>query len=692
MPADQSNLVKKPTSLRLTPQLATAAAFLAAVCVMLLFAWAAVLLVEKLSQRAVKSHLLMEGITFVSVETNGLQVRLVGTAPNEAARYRVINLAGSVVESSRIRDLMEVTPARAVEAPRFSLEILRNDDGIQLIGLLPEGDTKDALLAEAQALQPDTELQDMLETAAYEAPETWNAALGFARMALELLPRSKITVGAVDVSITAIASSEAEKRSFEAALTQSQPNGVRISFDISAPRPVITPFTLRFIADAQGPRFDACAADSEKARLRIVAAATAAGAAGRQNCVIGLGVPSPSWAEAAEAGIRAVAALKTAAVTFKDADVSLQAAATVTQADFDRVVGELEAALPDLFSLTATLDKAENTTLGPAEFTAVLAPETGRIELRGRLTDEVQRSAVDSFAKAAFGSGKVYQATRLDAELPDGWPVRVLAGLQALAELDHGRLLVRSDTVEVTGVTGSQTARARIAQVLSDKLGPGKTYKVNVTYDVALDPVAALPTPQDCVEDVGAVLAQKKITFTPGSAEIDSSATAVMEALAKALAKCGGVKMEIAGHTDSQGSEGGNRALSQARAEAVLVALQGRQVDVSAMVAKGYGEASPIADNETDAGRESNRRIEFTLIGNGKRDAAVATEAVATEAVASETVAVEPDANPASGAGADTENAADVADKAPDFSGDTSPSVAPTEKTATPKRRPDASN
>lgn len=657
--------------MRLTPGLATAAAFLAAALVAVLFSWAAVLLMERLSERAVRSRLLTEGITFATVDADGLRLMLIGTAPNEAARYRALNVAGAVVDSSRLRDMMEVTPARAVEAPRFSLEILRNDDGIQLIGLLPEGDIKDILLAEVEALQPDKEMQDMLETAAYAPPETWGPALDFARKALALLPRSKITVDATSVTITAIAGSESEKRSFEASLAQNQPPGVRVSFDISAPRPVITPFTLRFVIDDQGARFDACSADTEKARLRILAAATEAGAAGRQTCVIGLGVPSPSWAEAAETGIRAVAQLKAATITFKDADVTLQAAASVPQAEFDRVVGDLEATLPGVFSLEATLDKAENATQGPAEFNAVLMPETGKVELRGRLADELQRSAVDSFAKAAFGSTNVYQATRLDPDLPEGWPVRVLAGLQALSELEHGTLLVRADTVEVKGVTGSQTGRARIAQILSDKLGQGKTYKVSVTYDAELDPLAALPTPEDCVAGVTEVLARQKIAFPPGSAEIDAAADPVMAALAKALARCGGVRMEIGGHTDSQGSEEGNRALSQARAEAVLVALQGRQVDVSGLTAKGYGESVPIADNQTEAGREANRRIEFTLIGTGKRTAA---DAATPDA---QTAATGPDAKPATASG-------------PDFAADTSPSVAPTKKTRRPKRRPDA--
>ncbi len=657
--------VKKLPTLHLTPKLATALAFFVAGFLALLISWASVLLVERLSERAVRSALLTQGVTFATVNADGLRLQLSGTAENEAARYRAINIAGTVVDAARVQDMMEVTPARAVEAPRFSLEILRNDDGIQLIGLLPEGEIKDTLLAEAEALQPDTQLQDMLETAAYAPPETWGPALDFARKALALLPRAKITVDATSVRIKAIAASDAQKRSFETSLSTGQPEGVRVSYEISAPRPVITPFTLRFVIDAEGPRFDACAADTDRARMRIVAAATAAGAEGTQNCVIGLGVPTPSWSEAAEAGIRAVAALKMATITFKDADVTLEAPASVPQAEFDRVVGELEAALPPVFSLTARLERAENAAQGPAEFTAVLAPETGRVELRGRLADELQRSAVDSFAKAAFGSTNVYQATRLDAELPDGWPIRVLAGLRALSELDHGRLLVRADTVEVSGLTGSQTTRARIAQILSEKLGAGQSFKVNVTYDVALDPVASLPTPQDCVSGVTAVLAQKKITFPPGSAEIEAAAAPVMAALAKALERCGGVSMEIGGHTDAQGSEEGNRTLSQARAEAVLLALQGRQVDVSALKAVGYGESRPLADNGTEEGREANRRIEFTLLGDGRGGDAPAAGSA-----------------PAEGA---------AAGSGPDFSNDTSPSVAPKDITLRPKRRPNAS-
>ena len=77
---------------------------------------------------------------------------------------------------------------------------------------------------------------------------------------------------------------------------------------------------------------------------------------------------------------------------------------------------------------------------------------------------------------------------------------------------------------------------------------------------------------------------------------------------------CPKAKFEIQGHTDSSGSEELNKNLSQSRAEAVLFELLNRRVLTSGIIAKGYGSINPIADNSTDKGRETNRRIEFKLI------------------------------------------------------------------------------
>lgn len=651
-------------------------AFVLAAALMFSVAYGAAKVIESRTLKVVTARLDEAGIDWIAVATDGLQVRLTGTAPREADRFRAVNMVGSLIDASRIRDGLDVAPTTGIEAPKFSVQMLRTQDGIQLIGLMPEtpagGGMGEAQLTEAAAeLAPGTELPDMLETADYPAPATWNAALAFGLEALRRLERSKISVAADVVEVTAISNSDEEKQRLEGELRAAAPEGVKLVLDISAPRPVITPFTMRFVVDAEGARFDSCSADTERAKAQILREATAAGVVGAPDCQVGLGTPTPRWSDAVGLAIKAVTELGSGSITFSDADVTLLAGSDVPQATFDKVVGDLETGLPEVFSLTSTLEKVETATQGPAEFTASFSAE-GRVELRGRLTDEMQRSAVDAFARSAFAGAEVLTATRVDAGLPDGWALRVLAGLKALAEVNDGRLVVRADLVEVTGVTGSTATRGRITQILSEELGQGETFKVNVRYDETLDPHAALPTPEECAAKVNAVITRTKITFTPASAEIATTARPVLDELAAILTNCPAMQMEIGGHTDAQGSEGGNQALSQARAEAVLLALQGRRVDVSGMTATGYGEAQPIADNGSEAGREANRRIEFVLKGTvpqGESGAGTATEP--------------------NSAGAASDAPPDSPVAGPDFSGDTSPSVAPTEKTLAPKPRPD---
>jgi OOP family OmpA-OmpF porin len=72
--------------------------------------------------------------------------------------------------------------------------------------------------------------------------------------------------------------------------------------------------------------------------------------------------------------------------------------------------------------------------------------------------------------------------------------------------------------------------------------------------------------------------------------------------------------MEISGHTDSDGSEADNLALSERRAGAVADYLTAAGVDAERLVAVGYGESRPVRENETEQGKAANRRIEFRVL------------------------------------------------------------------------------
>ena len=206
------------------------------------------------------------------------------------------------------------------------------------------------------------------------------------------------------------------------------------------------------------------------------------------------------------------------------------------------------------------------------------------------------------------------KATRINPDVPVGWPTRVLAALESLSYLANGSVVVTETDLRVSGNTGIASARSDIARILSSKLTGGASFDLDISYSEALDPLAGLPTPEECVELINAAGNKRKISFAPSSSDIESDALDTIDAIADILRDCQSVQIEISGHTDSQGREVMNQQLSQARADSVLNAIMARRVLTSNLSAKGYGESQPIADNKTEEGREANRRIEFRLV------------------------------------------------------------------------------
>lgn len=600
--------------MRLSVIFTITATFATAAALSVVAAGFAVTEIEDASRAQVRDAFIRQDMGWAEVETDGLRVYLAGTAPTEAARFRALSVAGTVVDATRVIDQMLVTEAEGVAPPRFSIEILRNERGISLIGLVPETLDRDTLITDIAAATGGAEVTDLLETADHAPPDTWDAALGFAVQSLGDLPRTKISVSADRVAITAMAESAADRRLLETDLARKSPDDVRLALDISAPRPVITPFTLRFVSDARGARFDACSADTADARDRILGAAGRAGLQDKAECTIGMGVPSPRWAEAAELAIAAVDELGGGSVTFTDADIALRAPEDTPRDRFDDVVGGLESALPEVFALEATRpEPPADTEAEVPEFIATLSPE-GQVLLRGQLGSAQLRETAQSLAKARFASDSVHMSARIADGLPRDWSMRVLLGLEALSHLAHGAVTVTPDHVGVEGRTGRQSAGSDLSGLLSDKLGGAGQFAIDVTYDEALDPITKLPTPAECQDRLAAAQDERKIGFEPGSAEIDAGSVRIMDRIADILKECGELRMQIAGHTDSQGREVMNQQLSLDRARAVVEELRMRRVLTSKIDAKGYGESTPIADNDTAEGRERNRRIEFQVI------------------------------------------------------------------------------
>ena len=104
------------------------------------------------------------------------------------------------------------------------------------------------------------------------------------------------------------------------------------------------------------------------------------------------------------------------------------------------------------------------------------------------------------------------------------------------------------------------------------------------------------------------------VTFATDSSDLSPAFFDVLNSVGKVLAKYDQTIVEVAGHTDSTGSESYNQSLSEQRAASVANYLKGQGVSEQRVMAIGMGELRPIADNSTSDGRQANRRVEITMV------------------------------------------------------------------------------
>ncbi len=104
------------------------------------------------------------------------------------------------------------------------------------------------------------------------------------------------------------------------------------------------------------------------------------------------------------------------------------------------------------------------------------------------------------------------------------------------------------------------------------------------------------------------------ITFATNSSDLNAGFFEVLNSVSLVVNEFEQTVIEVAGHTDSTGSDEYNLQLSHRRAGSVASYLVARDVLRDRIIEVGMGEARPIANNSTDSGRQANRRVELTLV------------------------------------------------------------------------------
>ena len=104
------------------------------------------------------------------------------------------------------------------------------------------------------------------------------------------------------------------------------------------------------------------------------------------------------------------------------------------------------------------------------------------------------------------------------------------------------------------------------------------------------------------------------VTFATDSSDLSPAFFDVLNSVGKVLGEFNKTVVEVAGHTDSTGSDSYNQSLSERRAASVATYLQGQKVMSQRLITVGMGEARPVADNTSADGRQANRRVEITMV------------------------------------------------------------------------------
>jgi OOP family OmpA-OmpF porin len=425
------------------------------------------------------------------------------------------------------------------------------------------------------------------------------AARSAAALKDSLLDKTRITVAGRDVTFAADAFSEDGRRGAVASVAAVP--GVRLVNDETRLVPEAQPFVWSAERDVVRVTLGGSAPlPASKGRLLEAARATLGGVEVVDQMNLSRGAP-PRFDNAALLLLDQIWKLKDGKITISDTKVSL--------AGMARELGGREAIaaalknLPEGFSVAANEIKAP-----PYIFQAYKDPVAVTLTLAGYVPDNNIHGALVAAAGRKFFNEKVVDNIKASLGAPSGFSNAVVPALGALSRLSTGTLVVSDREVKLSGDAFYDAAAAQIRAGLKD-FPQGWQFKA----DISVKPASAPVDGTVCQQLFSGLLAQGKIRFESGRATIDPDSAGLLDRLIETALRCPSANIEIAGHTDADGEDGFNQALSEKRAQAVTDFLVKAGLPAERFTAMGYGSTQPIATNDTDEGKAQNRRIDFVV-------------------------------------------------------------------------------
>jgi len=413
------------------------------------------------------------------------------------------------------------------------------------------------------------------------------------------LDQTRIAVAGRDVTLGADAFSEDGRRSAVASVDAVA--GVRLVNDETRLVPEAKPFVWSAERDVVRVTLGGSAPlPAVKGRLVDAAKAALGGVEVADQMGLARGAPA-RFENAAVLLLEQIARLKDGKITISDNKVSL--------AGMARELGGREAISAALRNLPEGFSVTNDIKAPPYVFQAYKDPVAVTLTLSGYVPDSSTHAAIIHAAGRKFFSEKVVDNLKQSVGAPSGFAAAVVPALGALSRLSTGTLVVSDREVKLSGDALYDGAAAQLRAGLGKDFPQAFQYKADISVKPASAPVDA----SVCQQLFSNVLGKSKIRFDSGRATIESDSTGLLDRLVETALRCPTAAIEVAGHTDSDGEDAANQALSEKRAQAVVDYLVKAGLPANRFTAVGYGSTEPVADNESDEGKAQNRRIEFLV-------------------------------------------------------------------------------
>jgi outer membrane protein OmpA-like peptidoglycan-associated protein len=196
----------------------------------------------------------------------------------------------------------------------------------------------------------------------------------------------------------------------------------------------------------------------------------------------------------------------------------------------------------------------------------------------------------------------------------------VLAACKGMTKTQKGAIIGTSGGAAMGAVIGRASGNTALGTIIGAAVGGTAGVLIGKKMDKQAEEIKN-QVPNAKVERVGEgieVEFESKVLFDFDQSGLKAAAKTSLNDLATILKKYPDTNIEIQGHTDSKGSDAYNEALSQRRANAVMIYLIDRGIPNSRMNPRAMGEKYPKYTNDTEEGRAQNRRVEFLITANEK--------------------------------------------------------------------------